>query len=580
MRIDIKNRTEHHTEFLRCLRSWDAARRAIGTPAEVALVHELAPVAQAVNRGVTHAIVAPGESSSVEDFLAAVQTMTRLASTVGKTHAAATNGDPWDDFLARPADYFALLSELGFITEDEGKSHGDLPDEIVEAVRQFELKADYLTASLRGYQSFAARFALAQLKVLIGDEMGLGKTVEAIAALAHLRASGEHHFLVVCPAAVVTNWIREITAKSKLTAHRLHGPDRTQAARTWERAGGVAVTTFETLAWVKNHVSLPPLGCVVVDEAHYIKNPDAQRSQRTAQLIDSCPRAILLTGTPLENRIDEFRTIVGYLRPDLVIDANELTPRRFRRQVAPAYLRRNQEDVLSELPKLVEVDEWLPMSSADSSAYRTAVEERNFMAMRQACMKQGLRSAKMQRLVEIVEEAEANGRRVVVFSHFIDVLNNIAQHLPGRVFGPLTGSVPAAKRQTIVDGFSAAKGGAVLVSQILAGGVGLNIQAASVVVICEPQLKPTIEWQAIARAHRMGQLESVQVHRLLSDQGVDRRLREILDQKQELFENFARESEMAASAPEAYDVTESELAREIITAERERLFGQRDAAAE
>ena len=202
------------------------------------------------------------------------------------------------------------------------------------------------------------------------------------------------------------------------------------------------------------------------------------------------------------------------------------------------------------------------------------------MAMRQACMKQGLRSAKMQRLVEIVEEAEANGRRVVVFSHFIDVLNNIAQHLPGRVFGPLTGSVPAAKRQTIVDGFSAAKGGAVLVSQILAGGVGLNIQAASVVVICEPQLKPTIEWQAIARAHRMGQLESVQVHRLLSDQGVDRRLREILDQKQELFENFARESEMAASAPEAYDVTESELAREIITAERERLFGQRDAAAE
>ncbi|RLV51326.1 ATP-dependent helicase, partial [Aeromicrobium phragmitis] len=96
------------------------------------------------------------------------------------------------------------------------------------------------------------------------------------------------------------------------------------------------------------------------DEAHYIKNPAALRSQRVSDLIDRSDRAILLTGTPLENRIDEFRNLVSYLRPDLLLDANELAPRRFRRQVAPAYLRRNQEDVLTELPELVEVDEWLP----------------------------------------------------------------------------------------------------------------------------------------------------------------------------------------------------------------------------
>ncbi|WP_082691106.1 SNF2-related protein [Mycobacterium sp. GA-1199] len=574
MRIDIKNRTPEHTEFLRRLRAWDAARRASASSADMVIVEELAPVAVAIDKTVTHAIVIPTALSTVEDFRDAIQIVARSARAIADAQDASTSGDPWEDFLTRPADYFALLAELGFITEDDEKTHGDLPAEIIEAVRDFELKGDYLTASLRGYQSFAARFALVQRKVIIGDEMGLGKTVEAIAVLAHLRAKGEQNFLVICPAAVVTNWVREVAAKSKLPAHRLHGPDRNWGAKNWERNGGVAVTTFETLPWINNNIVIPTLGCVVVDEAHYIKNPDALRTQRTSRLIDSCERAVLLTGTPLENRLDEFRNLVGYLRPDLILDANEFAPKKFRRQVAPAYLRRNQEDVLTELPELVEVDEWMPMSAADASAYRAAVERRNFMAMRQAGMRQGLKSTKMQRLVEIVDEAEANGRRVVVFSHFLDVLSDIARHMPGRVFGPLTGSVVASQRQVMVDDFSAAKKGAVLVAQIVAGGVGLNIQAASVVVICEPQLKPTTEWQAIARAHRMGQLESVQVHRLLSDEGVDQRLREILATKKELFESFARESETAASAPEAYDVTEAELARDIIAAERERLFGQ------
>ncbi len=152
--------------------------------------------------------------------------------------------------------------------------------------------------------------------------------------------------------------------------------------------------------------------------------------------------------------------------------------------------------------------------------------------------------------------------------------DQVARALPGKVFGPLTGSVPAAARQVMVDQFSAAGHGAVLVSQIVAGDVGLNIQAASVVVICEPQLKPTTEWQAIARAHRMGQLESVQVHRLLSEEGIDQRVTEILARKRELFDEFARVSDTAGSAPEALDVSEADLARQIVASERQRLLAQ------
>ncbi|WP_052207189.1 DEAD/DEAH box helicase [Sinomonas humi] len=574
VRIDIKDRTAAGTELLRRLAAWDAIRSIKGATTDLALKESLVPVARALDGQISHLAVLASDRS-VEEFTGAVEAVIRRARQIPTTAPADEAADPWEDFFRRPADYFAMLSELGFVTEDEQKAHGDLPDDIVEAVRSLELDTQHLSASLRGYQSFGARFALVQGKVIIGDEMGLGKTVEALAVLAHLRSKGAHHSLVICPAAVVTNWVREVRAKSRLRPYRLHGPGRDAAALGWVRSSGVAVTTFETLLWVEPYVRmLDGLGCVVVDEAHYVKNPATQRARRVARIIDLAERTVLLTGTPLENRIDEFRTLVGYIRPDLAVDGSGLSPKRFRRQVAPAYLRRNQEDVLTELPELVEVEEWLPFSAEDEEAYFDAVVAGNFMAMRRAAMASGTRSGKMQRLVEIVQEAEDNRRRVIVFSQFRDVLDRVAHTLPGEVYGPLTGSVPAAARQAMVDQFSVAGHGAVLVSQIVAGGIGLNIQAASVVVICEPQLKPTTEWQAIARARRMGQLESVQVHRLLSEEGVDRRVTEILARKQQLFDDFARVSETADSAPEAFDISEAELARDIVAAEKERLLAQ------
>ena len=375
----------------------------------------------------------------------------------------------------------------------------------------------------------------------------------------------------MCPASVVTNWVREVSSKTELPAHRLHGYDREQSARNWRRRGGVAVTTYESLGWYLNQVPSQVIECVILDEAHAIKNPTAQRSLRSSRLLASSPVAVLMTGTPLENRVDEFRQLVGHIRPDLAGNSPELA-KQFRRHVAPAYLRRNLEDVLTELPERIEVQEWLPMSGSDLATYRAAVAEGNFMALRQAAMLGGQDSQKVMRLLEIVEEAEDNQRKVIVFSYFRDVLSRVAALLPGRVHGLLTGSVPAHIRQMMVDDFTRTPGAAVLVSQIQAGGVGLNIQAASVVIICEPQLKPSLEEQAIARAHRMGQVQSVQVHRLLSEEGVDTRIVELLAEKRRLFDEFARRSDTAASAPEAFDLSDGELARRILAEERQR-FG-------
>lgn len=586
VRIDIEARRPETTRLLTALRIWDGSRVTRGAATDLERAGDLRGLSDALRRGPDRWLVIAVASTPSSMLLDSVGAVVRRAALIGETAAPGVGaGDVWDDFLSRAADYFGLLAELGFITEDVKKAHGDLPDEVVEAVRAQELRTENIRVSLRGYQSFAARFALVQGKVLIGDEMGLGKTVEALAVLAHLRSTGESHFLVVCPAAVVSNWMRETTRHTTLRPYRIHGDQATRllTLKSWVRAGGVGVTTFDLLDRVVQHFQGVQPGCVVVDEAHYIKNPDAQRSRRAQAVITATPRAILMSGTPLENRVEEFRNLIGYIRPDLANAASEISPSRFRKHVAPAYLRRNQEDVLTELPELVEVDEWLEMSAADRAHYRDAVLDGNFAAMRRAAMVDR-RSEKLHRLREIVVEAEDNGRRVIVYSYFLDVLALIAEdlrasQLPGQVFGPLTGSVPAARRQDMVDAFSAYSAGAVLVSQIVAGGVGLNIQSASVVVICEPQLKPTTESQAIARAHRMGQVQSVQVHRLLSEDGVDERIREILARKKQLFDEFARISETADSAPEAVDISEVEFAREVVTTERLRLFGGDSAAA-
>ena len=172
----------------------------------------------------------------------------------------------------------------------------------------------------------------------------------------------------------------------------------------------------------------------------------------------------------------------------------------------------------------------------------------------------------------------------MVFSYFRSVLDTAFRALGPRAVGPLTGSVPPTQRQGLVDAFSSADGHAVLVSQIQAGGVGLNMQAASVAILCEPQVKPTTEAQAVARLHRMGQVRKVQVHRLLTVDSVDQRMLELLDSKQRLFDDYARMSSTAAASPEAIDISEAELARTVVEDEQERLalslISPMDAGAE
>ena len=456
----------------------------------------------------------------------------------------------WDDFTRDSVTYINILESIEPETVGSGEDIYGLPEELAESVAAVELNLTGLRCSLRRYQEWGVKYAVARRRVLLGDEMGLGKTVQAIAAMVHLRNGGATHFAVVCPASVLTNWCREIEKHSDLGVIRVHGSAKTAALQKWIAEGGVAVTTYETTSAFELDDSFR-VTMMTVDEAHYIKNPSAQRTVNVKRLCAHAERLLFMTGTALENKVEEMAVLINILNSDVAKQIQPLlsisSAPQFREAVAPVYYRRKREDVLTELPELVESLEWCDLLPEEKKVYREAINEQNFMAARRVSwhVDDLEKSSKAKRLLEIVEDAREQDRKVLIFSFFLDTVGKIAALLGESCMEPVTGSVSPARRQEIIDEFDKAPAGTSLIAQIQSGGTGLNIQSASVVIMCEPQLKPSIENQAISRAYRMGQARSVLVYRLLCDDTIDERIMDILKQKQKEFDAFADESKAA-----------------------------------
>ena len=477
----------------------------------------------------------------------------------------------WNDFRKNAARYYAELEILGleWIKKDTG---GSLPAQLAKEIESQKLDLRYLKATLRSYQEFGTKYIVHQKRSLLGDEMGLGKTIQAIAAMAALKAEGKTHFMVVCPASVLVNWCREIQKHSQLAVTKVHGNDE-EALLHWRENGDVAVTTYESIS----RFQLPEkfrISMVVTDEAHYVKNPETLRTKALVGLLKRTENILFMSGTPLENNVDEMCFLISCLQPDLAKSISGTkylsTAEQFREQLAPVYLRRTRDDVLQELPDLIEKEQWCVLQGQEKQAYHDAVMSENFMAMRQVSWNAPSLSqaSKAARLLELCDQAKEQKRKVIVFSFFRSTLQKVTQLLGDRCMEPITGAVSPQHRQEIVDQFTNAPDGAVLVSQVQAGGTGLNIQSASVIIFCEPQIKPSIENQAISRAYRMGQVRDVLVYRLLADDTIDERIMEILQTKQELFDHFADES---AVGTESLKPSEQSWINALVAEEKARL---------
>lgn len=478
-------------------------------------------------------------------------------------------------FVEENASYYTEIEKVtGF---EQGEMVESLPNEIVEAVNHFPLDSKGLDVELRHYQEFGAKYALYHRRTLLGDEMGLGKTIQGLAMINHLAQNDQKYSMVVCPLSVLANWKTEIQQRSKLKTFIYHGNNREAAFAEWESQTGVLITTYEQTLRM-NFDTEAYLDALIVDEAHYVKNPEAKRSQSVYQLATIAEYVLFMSGTPLENRLEEMKQLIAFLQPEIVEQLTQelhlLQPEEFKQLVAPVYLRRNRKDVLGELPELEIVPQWLRFGVEEEKQYHQAVKAERLMLMRRAAWLGGSpeKSPKLDRLLEICMEASENGQKVLVFSFFRDVIETIHKHLKERTLEAITGDVPNARRQEIIDEFTKAQPGSVLISQITAGGVGLNIQAANIVILCEPQWKPSTEEQAISRAYRMGQSRDVIVYRLLTEESIDGTMLEVLGEKSSLFDLYARDSDVASIALHDVEKTEEESVKQkVLKLEKERV---------
>ena len=494
----------------------------------------------------------------------------QLSNNIRGNFQVSTN-EAWARFESDTVRFWNVLEDVCPERVGSSGSVYGLPEDLAHEIQQQPLNLEGLRCELRRYQEWGVKYAIHQQRVLLGDEMGLGKTVQAIAAMVSLRNEGATHFVVVCPASVLSNWCREINKHSDLSVIMVHGSSRSASVSKWIEEGGVAVTTYETTGAITLDDNFK-YNYMVVDEAHYIKNRDAQRTVNVRKLCQKAEKILFMTGTAIENKVDEMISLIEVLNPDVATQIKRMafmsSAPQFREAVAPVYYRRKREDVLTELPDKTETEEWCTLSGEEVQRYEDAVLSKNFAGARRVSwnVDDVSLSSKANRMKELLAEAEAEGRKVIVFSFFLDTIEKVRGMLGDKCVGPINGSVPPQRRQEMVDEFDKAQPGAVLAAQIQSGGTGLNIQSASVIILCEPQFKPSIENQAISRAYRMGQARNVLVYRLLCEDTVDEKIMEMLAEKQAVFDAFADKSTVAEETLELDeksfgDIMESEIKR-------------------
>jgi superfamily II DNA or RNA helicase len=450
-----------------------------------------------------------------------------------------------------------------------------------------------LEAELRPYQASGYSWLIDRLKryggALLADDMGLGKTLQTIASIEHLFTSYPQTgpALVVVTTSLLGNWQAEFArfAPGRKTVI-LHGAKR-DGLRDSIRAGDVVLTTYATLtrdlAW---HLKQDYL-VTVIDEASLIRNPDTDHSKAVAKL--RCGNRIALTGTPVENSARDLWSIFRFIQPGWLGTRKEFaeryeqplqspetsarTSQLLRIKTSPFTLRRTKLEVAPELPSKIFINEFCSLSADQSATYRDLQREgqrrieeirdsgqaaaarmatlTTLLRLRQACCDLALfdseklkslpisrRSAKLERLLEITEQSIASGSKLLVFSQFQKQLVEIESQLQTLGIPSLRLDGQTRNRQALVERFQSVDGPPVFLISLKAGGYGLNLTAADVVVHFDPWWNPAAEAQATDRAHRIGQTKPVTVFRLLTRNTVEEKVVALQSSKRALAESL------------------------------------------
>jgi superfamily II DNA or RNA helicase len=451
-----------------------------------------------------------------------------------------------------------------------------------------------VTATLRTYQrhglDFLVNASRLGLGAVLADDMGLGKTVQALAWVMELReadpAGGPS--LVVCPASVVHNWARECARFTPALRVLLLTSGKTRhALREAIPRHDLVITTYALLRRDLEAWRSVPLRAAILDEAQFIKNPDAAVSRAAREL--TARHRLALTGTPLENRALDLWSIMAFLNPGYLGNRSEFSARYDRADAPPharallaaklraVLLRRTKQAVAPELPPRIEERLDCELSAGQRQLYVAELQRsRALLAqigtdartlgrgkitilaaltrLRQICChpalaggRADLGSGKFDAFFELLEPILAEGHKVLVFSQFVQCLKLLAAELRARAVAlhMLTGQT--TRREHVVAAFQDDPAPGVFLVSLKAGGTGLNLTAASYVVLFDPWWNPAVEAQAIDRTHRIGQDRTVIAYRLLTRGTIEDKIHDLQQRKASLVRDVLGESGFARS---------------------------------
>jgi superfamily II DNA or RNA helicase len=437
---------------------------------------------------------------------------------------------------------------------------------------------DGLHADLRHYQQqgvdWLAFLRDAELGAVLADDMGLGKTLQTICVF-------RGRVLVVCPKSVVYNWVDEINRFRPGLRTAIYGG----AKRRIDPAADVTLMTYAVLRLDAELLAKEDWDAVVLDEGQAIKNLGSQTARAAFELRGKF--RVLLSGTPVENRLEELWSAMHFANPGLLGGVSHFQERyaspiangdpgaaaRLRAKIRPFVLRRTKDEVLRELPSRTDAVLHVELDEAERSVYdavrvatRKSVAEKlgqpggggvlaaleALLRLRQAACHSGLvpgqqaeTSSKVERLVEALEDAVAEGHKALVFSQWTSLLDRIEPHLgaAGIRFTRLDGST--RDRGAVVGEFQSEAGPPVLLVSLKAGGTGLNLTAADHVFLLDPWWNPAVEEQAADRAHRFGQERPVMVYRMVTKDTVEERILALQESKRRIAEVALGEASQA-----------------------------------
>ncbi len=451
-----------------------------------------------------------------------------------------------------------------------------------------------LAPVLRDYQvtglSWLSSLAAYGLGGILADDMGLGKTLQVIAFLLAHKEGAQQPSLVVAPTSLVYNWLDEIERFApQLRARVIAGTkkEREEALAAAAEDCDVLITTYNMLKRDIKSYEGRSFRYAFLDEAQHIKNPATQNAKAVKKL--HAGGRFALTGTPIENTLTELWSIFDYLMPGyllthqsfkaryevpIVREENARALKNLRRHVEPFILRRLKKDVLKELPDKIERRMMCEMTPQQEKLYRAWLlqGQKEFRALLKERGLDGNRmkilalltrlrqiacdpalfledyaggSGKLDLLEEIVGEAVAGGHRLLIFSQFTTMLAHVGERLT-RVGVPylyLDGSTPSLERLRLVKEFNGSGRAPVFLISLKAGGTGLNLTGADMVIHCDPWWNPAVEEQATDRAYRLGQQKNVQVVKLITKNTIEEKIYKLQQRKKSLIDQMIQPGE-------------------------------------